>query len=163
MKKLVVLCLTALLLGMGCENGKDSSKKATKSETDFTLRDLEGKEYTLSKQKSKAVIVDFWATWCGPCVASIPIFNELYEEYGSKGLLVLGVALDKEDALKKFLGQHKIDYPVLVGSQEIARKYGIRAIPATFIINKQGEIVSRHVGLIPNMKTTIEEEIKKLL
>jgi thiol-disulfide isomerase/thioredoxin len=152
-----------VLLGMGCENGKQSSQKATKSGMDFTLLDLEGKEYTLSKQKAKVTIVDFWATWCGPCVASIPIFNELYEEYKNKGLLVLGVGLDKEDALKKFLGQHKIDYPVLVGSRETAMKFAVRAIPSTFIINGQGEIVSRHVGLAPDLKATIEEEIKKLL
>lgn len=163
MEKLVILIIALFLFGVNCEKKKGESQKIEVNPIDFTLKDLQGNEWTLRKQKGKVIILDFWATWCKPCVATIPIFNELYEKYNDKGLLILGIGLDEEQALRRFMESHNISYPVLIGNREIAQKYRIYAIPSTFVIDKEGKITSRHVGLEPEMQTTLEEEIKKLL
>lgn len=157
MKNLIILCLLTILLN--CEKNGEKSNPMN-----FTLNDLvEGNEYTLSKLKGKVVIIDFWATWCKPCQATIPIFKVLYDKYKDKGVLILGIGLDKEEDLRRFIQLHQINYPVLVDNKEIAKKYKIYAIPTTYVIDKRGNIVSHHIGLIPQMQATLEKEIKSLL
>lgn len=150
------LLLMTVLLSVSCE------KKESENPLDI-LKDLEGNEYTLSGQKGKVVIIDFWATWCRPCLQSIPIFISLYDKYKDQGLLVLGVGLDKEESLRRFAKQYNISYPILVGNQEVARKYGVQAIPTTCIIDKNGNLADKHVGLIPGMQEALEEKIESLL
>ncbi len=162
--RLCVLGIMTVLLSVGCEKkNKKSNEVSQKNTLDFTLNDLEGNEYTLSKQKGKVVIIDFWATWCGPCLQSIPIFSSLYDKYKDKGLIILGVGLDKEESLKKFAQQNSISYPILVGDQKIATKYGVRAIPTTCVIDKKGNLAEKHIGLIPGMQQILETEIEALL
>ncbi|MCK4308146.1 TlpA family protein disulfide reductase [candidate division WOR-3 bacterium] len=162
--RLCALLLMAVLLSVSCGK-KEKEPKGTnqKNPLDFTLKDLEGNEYTLSGQKGKVVIIDFWATWCRPCLQSIPIFISLYDKYKDRGLLVLGVGLDKEESLRKFAKRYNISYPILVGNQEVARKYGVQAIPTTCIIDKSGNLAKKHIGLVPGMQKVLEEEIKSLL
>ncbi len=115
---------------------------------DFELNsmDEDGKKYKLSDLKGKVVILNFWATWCGPCRMEIPDFNELYLEYKDKGLVILGISTDDtKRALSKFLKTYKFEYPVLYGSNKqitkISTEYGgIRALPTSIIIGRNGEI-----------------------
>ncbi len=128
----------------------------------FTLYNLHGKPTSLADFRGKVVVLDFWATWCPPCKREIPDFINLQKAYGSKGLQIVGIALDEPDKVVDFAQQNGMNYPVLLGDDAIAAKYGgIDGIPTTFLIDKQGKIVSRFEGFRP--REVFESEIKKLL
>ncbi len=131
---------------------------------DFTLNDLEGRPFRFADTRGKVVILDFWATWCPPCKRELPHFQELYEEYKDEGLVVIGIALDREgaSAVKPFVEAHGFTYPVLIGDKRITATYGgIRGIPTTFVIDRQGRIVEKYVGY--RDKQVFESVIRKLL
>ena len=128
----------------------------------FVLPDLSGKTVSLSELKGHVVILDFWATWCPPCRREIPDFVNLQNEYGSRGLQIVGIALDEQEKVQAFASQHGMNYPVLIGSDDVVRRYGgIDGIPTTFVIDRKGKIVGRFEGF--QSKEIFEEEIKKLL
>jgi peroxiredoxin len=128
----------------------------------FTLPDINGRSVSLSQFRGKVVVLDFWATWCPPCKREIPDFIALQSAYSAKGLQVVGVALDEPGPVKAYAAQNGMNYPVLLGTNDIAQKYGgIEGIPTTFIIDKSGKIVNRFEGFRP--KEVFESEIKKLL
>jgi peroxiredoxin len=128
----------------------------------FTLTDLSGKSVSLSDFRGKVVVLDFWATWCPPCRREIPDFIDLQKKFGSQGLEIVGIALDEPDKVQAFARQNGMNYPVLLGSDEISMKYGgIEGIPTTFIIDKSGRIVNRFEGFQP--REVFETEIKKWL
>jgi peroxiredoxin len=128
----------------------------------FTLPDINGKVSSLSDYEGKVVILDFWATWCPPCKREIPDFIDLQKQFGSKGVQVVGIGLDEPGKLAAFARQYGMNYPVLVGNQEIAANYGgIEGIPTTFIIDRSGKIVSSFVGYRPAQ--VFVDEVKKLL
>jgi len=130
----------------------------------FSLKTADGKTVELAKQKGKVVVVNFWATWCGPCRAEIPGFIEMYERYKSKGLEIIGVSLDQDgwNVVKPYVERMKVTYPVVVGDGALADAYGgIEAIPTTFIVDKNGNILNRHLGYLS--KQAFEKIIKDLL
>lgn len=128
----------------------------------FTLTNLDGKSVSLSDFRGKVVVLDFWATWCPPCKREIPDFIDLQKEYGSQGVQIVGIALDEPEKVQAFARQNGMNYPILLGSDEISLRYGgISGIPTTFIIDKSGKIVNRFVGFRP--RQVFETEIKKLL
>lgn len=138
-----------------------SSPTGTKKAPDFSLKTSSGKTIVLSKLKGKTVVVNFWATWCGPCRAEIPGFMEVYEKYKSKGLEIVGISLDEGgwSDVGPFVKQLNIPYPVVLGNSKVAEQYGnIDAIPTTFIVDKDGHIVSRHIGYMKkeDFETTIK-------
>jgi thiol-disulfide isomerase/thioredoxin len=131
----------------------------------FTMPDLQGKDVTLSSFKGKVILLNFWATWCGPCKAEIPAFVELQNQYGKDGLVVVGYSVD-DDAPKAqaFADQFKMNYPVLLGlgREDVQDAYGpIWGIPASFIISRDGRVCQKHLGIAP--KSVFEREIKALL
>ena len=131
---------------------------------DFTLNTTDGKSITLSGYKDKVIILNFWATWCPPCRAEIPDFIELYREYKDKGLVILGVSLDRGDpaVLAEFIKSNNITYPVVAGNDSVAGSFGgIQGIPTTFIINRDGNIKQKFVGM--RTREIFESEIKKHL
>ena len=128
----------------------------------FTLTDINGANVSLSDFKGKVVILDFWATWCPPCKREIPDFIKLQSEYGSRGLQVVGIALDQPGKVRAFAQINGMNYPVLLGTDQIAALYGgIEGIPTTFVVDKKGDIVNRFVGFTP--KEDFEAEINRLL
>lgn len=131
----------------------------------FTLKDLDGKEVTLGAYKGKVILLDFWATWCGPCKFEIPGFIELYTKYRSQGLQVLGFAVDDPvPALKEYAQRMKMNYPILVGQEreDVLEAFGpMVGLPTTFIIGRDGRICSSHTGFTE--KETFEQQIKALL
>lgn len=123
-----------------------------------------GASVDLASLKGKVVVVNFWATWCGPCRAEIPDFISVYGEYKSKGLEIVGVSLDEGgwSDVTPYVQRSKINYPIILGDRRVARVWGgIQAIPTTFIIDKQGNIAASHVGLMS--KAQLLEKIKPLL
>ncbi len=129
---------------------------------DFTLPSLDGRTVSLSQFRGKVVILDFWASWCPPCKREIPDFIGLQSSYGSRGLQIVGVALDDPAPVREFASTQGINYPVLFGTDETASLYGgISGIPTTFIIDARGTIVGRYEGYQP--REVFEQEIHKLM
>jgi thiol-disulfide isomerase/thioredoxin len=131
---------------------------------DFTLKSVDGKDLKLSDLRGKAVLLNFWATWCGPCKVEIPWFMELEKQYGPQGLVVVGVAMDDdaEKVVPKFTQEMKMDYTVLLGTEKVADLYGgVEGLPMTFYIDRDGKIVKKVAGLASHSE--IEDGIKAAL
>jgi cytochrome c biogenesis protein CcmG/thiol:disulfide interchange protein DsbE len=128
----------------------------------FSLSDLGGRSVSLADFRGKVVVLDFWATWCPPCKREIPDFISLQKQYGPEGLQIVGIALDEPEKVHAFARQNEMNYPVLLGTDDVAMRYGgIEGIPTTFIIDRGGRIVNRLEGYRP--RSVFEEEIRKLL
>jgi len=112
---------------------------------------LDGKPFDLASYKGKVVVVDFWATWCAPCVHGIPDLMALQEKYGKQGFQILGFSVDRNKAdVESFVAEKKINYPIVIVDQAVAEAWGgVNAIPTTFILNKDGYIAKDFVGLTP--------------
>jgi cytochrome c biogenesis protein CcmG/thiol:disulfide interchange protein DsbE len=140
---------------------RDSSWKAAPS---FSLKDSNGATVTLADYKGKVLLLNFWATWCGPCKIEIPWFTEFQQSYKDKGFEVLGVAMDDEGwtAVKPYLASHKINYRIVLGTDSVSSAYGgVDALPTTFVIDQNGKVLSTHVGLVS--KDDYVKEIESLL
>jgi thiol-disulfide isomerase/thioredoxin len=131
----------------------------------FTLKDMNGKDVKLSDFKGKVILLDFWATWCGPCKIEIPWFIEFQQKYGKDGLQVIGFSVDDPlDKLKPYVKDMKMNYLVLqgLGHDEVQDAFGpIWGIPVTAVISRDGKLCTKHTGL--SSKDQFEKEIKGLL
>ena len=141
---------------------------------DFTLTAMNDSMYTLSKLEGKVVLINFWATWCGPCRMEIPEFNEMHKSYHEKGLEILGISVsDNKKQLKNFAKSFAVDYPLLYGGaremNKIMKDYGgVYAVPSSFLVGKNGNIVWSYPGAIlknydPQTFATLLYEIEKEL
>lgn len=158
--RLLSLVVIALLL-FGCTSGNDNKSRPVAS--DFKLQDLNGKAVKLSDYRGKPVLIDFWATWCPPCRASIPGIEKLHKTYSPKGLVVLGISTDQGgwDYVKSFTTEYGMTYAVLKGNDDVFSDYQVRTIPMVVLLNKKGEIVKRYLGF--DGEDELEKEIKNLL
>jgi peroxiredoxin len=149
----------------GDEQGGACMANAKPANLDFTMKDLDGKDVSLSSYKGKVILLNFWATWCGPCKAEIPGFVELQNQYGKDGLVIVGYSVDDEaPKARAFANEYKMNYPVLLGlgREDVQEAYGpIWGIPASFIISREGKVCQKHLGIAP--KAVFEKEIKALL
>jgi len=152
---------TGLLLGCflyGCSSNTKSVKAASvkpgkerREAPDFSLKDADGKTVRLSDYRGKVVVLDFWATWCGPCKIEIPWFVDFQRKNKDKGFEVIGVAMDDDgwDAVRPFASQMGINYRLVLGNDDTAQKFGgVEALPTTFLIDRDGRIAAVHVGLV---------------
>ena len=141
---------------------------------DFTLKTMHDSVYTLSELEGKVVLINFWATWCGPCRMEIPEFNEMHKSYHEKGLEILGISVsDNKKQLKNFAKSFAVDYPLLYGGaremNKIMKDYGgVYAVPSSFLVGKNGNIVWSYPGAIlknydPQTFATLLYEIEKEL
>ncbi|MEN6585401.1 MAG: TlpA disulfide reductase family protein [Sulfuricella sp.] len=127
----------------------------------FSFQDTQGKTHTLAGYKGKWVLVNFWATWCPPCLEEIPDLIALHDKHKDKDLVVLGVALDyrSPQQVKEFADQMFITYPVILGTYESAAQVGaVNGLPTTYLFNPQGKIVAYNVGALT--RKAIENYIK---
>ena len=121
---------------------------------DFTLSSTTDSSFTLSELRGKVVILNFWATWCGPCRLEIPDFNELYKEHKKDGLEILGISIsDNKKALQNFSKSYRVDYPLLFDSprnmDKLTRSYGgVYAVPTSYIIGRKGNVITSFPGAI---------------
>ena len=131
---------------------------------DFSLKSVEGKTIKLSDYKGKVVIIDFWATWCGPCRRGIPDLVSIQKEF-KKDVVIIGISLDGEKTIKDvpgFVKSYAINYPIVYGNEKVVNDYGgIEGIPTAFVVDKKGNVVDRHIGLVS--KDTYVNKIKELL
>lgn len=133
---------------------------------EFTLKTLDGKKVSLSDYKGKAVLINFWATWCAPCKIEMPWFVSLREQYASQGFEILGVSEDDADTphakIAKFGQEQKLNYPLLMGDDAVSRKYGgVEFLPTSYFVGRDGKIVAETAGLVS--KDDVEANIKKAL
>jgi peroxiredoxin len=137
------------------ENSKKEKKESKEEEPkkfeapDFTLKNIDGNEVSLSDYKGKIVFINFWATWCGPCRHEVPAFVELQEEYGKDDLVILGISVDRGDlsVVPAFAKDYNINYEVLYASAEVVAMYGgINSIPTTYIVDREGYIRDGRIG-----------------
>ena len=131
---------------------------------DFALNTTSGKTLHLSDFRGKAVVLNFWATWCGPCKIEMPWFVDLQKKYEAQGLQVVGVAMDdssKED-IDKFTQEMSVNYPIVIGKEATADSYGgLPALPTTLYIDREGKVVDRVIGL--RGRAEIEQAMQKII
>ncbi len=142
-------------------NLQESNRKAAPN---FTLRDANGAPVSLADYKGKVVLLNFWATWCGPCALEIPWFEQFEQQYKSEGFAVLGVSMDDDgwSAVKPYIAERKINYRVLLGNDSVSQLYGgVDSLPTTFMIDREGRLAYTHVGLAG--KNDYLSEIQNLL
>src|SRR5262245_19295359 len=130
---------------------------------DFVLKNEVNQPVRLADYKGKVVIVNFWATWCGPCKTEIPDFVKLYAEYKDKGLVIVGISIDDSpEQLQAFMREFKMNYPVVQMRPEVEDAWGpFYGYPTSFIVARDGSICTKHIG--PATKEQFEAEIKALL
>ena len=166
-----IAAIAAMAVVSGCSSVRATatvagcSPEGKAANLDFTIKDMKGNDVALSTHRGKVILLDFWATWCGPCKVEIPGFIELYSRYGPAGFQVLGVSVDDAvPALQEYAAEMKMNYPVLVGQgrDDLLEAYGpMPGLPTTFIIGRDGKVCTTHTGLTE--KETFEEHIKALL
>jgi peroxiredoxin len=167
----VVAFVAALMLYFGYHHARRNSGPSfaphlttSSLAPDFSLDSLDGKPTRLSDFRGKAVLLNFWATWCGPCKIEMPWFVDLQNQYAAQGFQIVGVAMDdasKED-IAKFAKDMGVNYPILIGKESVGDQYGgVPALPESFLIGRDGKIVDKMIGL--HGKAEIEEAIKKTI
>ena len=165
---LVSVAVAALLwscAGKEPFSAEAQSIKDRKPAADFTLRDANGTAVKLSDYRGKVVLLNFWATWCGPCTLEIPWFIEFEQQYKTQGFAVVGVSMDEEgwNAIKPYMAAHKMNYRVLLGDDSVSQLYGgVDSLPTTFLIDRKGRVAfPPHIGLAG--KNEYLKEIQSLL
>jgi peroxiredoxin len=131
---------------------------------EFNLKDANGQTVHLSDYKGKVVLLDFWATWCGPCKIEIPWFMEFEQQLKDRGFAVVGVSMDEDgwNVVKPYIQQYKVNYRILLGNDQVGEIYGgVESLPTTFLIDRQGKIASVHIGL--SGKDEFKNAINQLL
>jgi len=169
---IVVAMVVSLMLVYGIHkahqgtgpSANSSSSLQGKLAPDFTLTSLDGKTVHLSDYRGKAVLLNFWATWCEPCKIEMPWFVEMQKEYGAQGLQILGVAMDDASPkdISDFAKQMGVNYPIVVGKDSVGDAYGgVQFLPATFYVGRDGKVVDKVFGL--KGRGEIQDYIKKAL
>ena len=167
MSRIQVAALSsALLLFLaGCSHPRELKSEAQRrAAPNFTLKDADGNPVNLTDYRGKVVLVNFWATWCGPCEVEIPWFVEFEQKYRDQGFAVLGLSMDDDGwkAVRPYIASHKINYRVMIASEVVSQQFGdIDSLPTSFVLDRQGRIATNHVGLVD--KRDYQNEILKLL
>ena len=136
----------------------------SQSAPDFSLKDASGADIRLSDCQGKVVLLNFWATWCPPCKAEIPWFEEFQRTYANQGLVIIGISMDEDGwkSVRPYMEATKINYRVAIGDDALAQKYGrVESLPETLLIDRDGRIAARHVGIVE--KSVYESEIVRIL
>jgi thiol-disulfide isomerase/thioredoxin len=155
----------AAVAAAGTEETAACMADAKPANFNFTVKDVDGNDVPLASYKGKVVLLNFWATWCGPCKAEIPGFVRIQEKYRDKGLVIVGYSVDDTaEKAKAYAAEYKMNYPILLGEgrEDVQDAYGpIWGIPASFIISKDGKVCRRHMGIAP--EAVFEKEVAALL
>lgn len=129
----------------------------------FSVETISGEKFDLAARRGEVVLINFWATWCAPCVVEMPDFVKMHEDYGDRGLSILGVSVEEgeEAAVRTFVSDLSINYPIAINVQLADDFGGVYGLPTTFLIDRKGRIVHRIIGLFPT--ESMLPEIERLL
>jgi peroxiredoxin len=157
------LLFAALCLLLAACTHKPSPASTGKPTPDFSLADANGAPIRLSAYRGKVVLLDFWATWCGGCKTEIPWYVEFQDKYREAGLSAIGVSMDADGwkSVKPFLADHKLNYPVVIGNDDLGEQFGVINMPLTLLIDRNGKIAESHAGVVD--KDNFESKIRSLL
>jgi len=168
MKRVVPALAALAILLAGCTTTTEARAlkpaASRKAAPEFELKDADGRSVKLSSYQGKVVVLNFWATWCGPCRVEIPWLIEFESQFKDKGFAVLGVAMDEEgwDLVKPYVQQKKVNYRILLGNDNVAAMYGgLENIPTTLVLDRDGKIAAMHIGLVS--KSEYQNDIQQLL
>ena len=150
-KPLILLTglVAALLVSPANLRAEENISLVNQAAPAWKLKDLDGKEVSFAQFKGKVVVIDFWATWCGPCKLEIPGYIELQKKYAKDGLVIIGISIDQDGPkrVKKFVAQNGMNYTMVMGDDKIMATFGnFTMIPTTFLINREGRIVHQKSG-----------------
>jgi thiol-disulfide isomerase/thioredoxin len=163
-KRCLKACESLFVKSVGGDRGTILHNEKVRGAPDFILRTSSGEDIQLSRYKGKVVLLNFWATWCGPCQVEIPWFSEFQQTYSDQGFIVIGASMDEDGwtSVMPYIRTNKINYRVGIAGQQIAQAYGgVETLPETLLIDRDGKIVARHVGLVS--KREYEDEILQVL
>lgn len=158
---LIILLLLAALVG--CER-TEVGDNLSGGAPDFTLPAVDGSMVSISDYSGKVILVDFWATWCPPCQEMVPLLSKLHKQYADKGLVILGVSLDREglEVLGSYVHENMIPYKVVLGDTRISNAFGgVSTIPTLFIVDREGRLVRKLTGF--HTYGQLEEQVKRYL
>jgi thiol-disulfide isomerase/thioredoxin len=165
MKSLVLLVTVMFLALPAFSLQPPAADEALKPLPKLALTDLNAKPVKQEDLNGKVYVVDFWATWCGPCIMEVPYFNRLQEKYAGKGLKVIGVTFASGEAkeVQPFTARYKMKYTVLMGADEQAGDLGIMGFPTTYVVTKDWKIYKKYIGAGPKKAEEIDADVQKLL
>ena len=165
------LLLVAAIIALAVPAASMQSDKAAAAAGELkpmpalSLKDFDGKAIESDKLKGSVLVLDFWATWCGPCIAEIPALNRLQEKYAAKGLKVIGVTIASGEPkeVKPFISRNKMKYTVLMGDDEQAYDFNLIGFPTTYLITRDMKIYRKYVGAGPGKSARLESDVQSLL
>jgi len=152
---IIAAAIVALAAGFGVKQLSSPTSVANQSSQvplpEFSLPDLSGQQHNINEWQGKILVINFWATWCPPCIKEIPEFIALQQAYADKNVVFIGIAIDDHDAVSKFITNKPINYPILLANEDgvaLSRKLGnlAEALPFTIVVDQQSHIVSQHPG-----------------
>jgi thiol-disulfide isomerase/thioredoxin len=158
------VAVSAALVLASC--GAATKAKDSKPAPPFDLPDLNGGRVSLGSLKGKVVVVDFWATWCGPCLKEIPEYAEFYRKNQPRGIEVIGIVMDSgsPQEINDFVREYRIPYRQLVGDEKTGDEFGVtQGYPTTFVLDGQGRIVTKMLGSPPSKFQKLQETVDKAL
>ncbi|HKR65297.1 MAG TPA: TlpA disulfide reductase family protein [Thermoanaerobaculia bacterium] len=182
MKRTFLLLLVLVVLASACKRreqasqtrgGQPAQSQQTTTGSDlgstmpeYSATTLDGAKFDLAARRDKVVLLNLWATWCGPCRFEIPELQKMHTEYGPKGFEVIGVSVDEggPDPVKQFVKEHEMTYPVVLDPEgKLANLFQTSVLPTTALIDRKGRIVWKHYGLIEANDATLKQAIEKAL
>ncbi|NOY64831.1 MAG: TlpA family protein disulfide reductase [Nitrospirae bacterium] len=161
-RNLLLVLLIILSIPLFLTNATAADEKAP----DFSLPSIEGSLYRLSDLHGKVVILNFWATWCTPCLEEMPALDILNKRYKDKGLVILGISIDrKRETLEEFLSKNPVSYPILLDQkgEVFVNKFTVTGLPATYVVDKDGYIVEQYTGKKDFTSQEFTDLIERLL